>query len=242
MGDVATSPYGENQLRDRVPVKGEYQRYPGHPAMTCLSPVFGRDQIFTEMVDLIRMGTNAYSADPAVPPRYEYAPARQMPDAVSGETQIVPLVPPPLTPGAGTKGFGRFPTITEAALIFYATSDKDGQPDKTQAQPDGNMRVVLVLEPFSPTSASWTWSPLVRYVVKGLNNFVINGQGGVFQNNVTNLVTSRCGYGSGGAHNTAHTGTFAAFRYCGAARATTARRPSSPPARGYSMRKKTIRS
>jgi hypothetical protein len=40
-GDVATSPYGENQLRDRVPVKGEYQRYPGHPAMTCLSPVFG---------------------------------------------------------------------------------------------------------------------------------------------------------------------------------------------------------
>src|SRR5205823_6063095 len=40
-GDVKTSPFGENQLRDRIPVKGEYQRYPGHPATTCLSPVFG---------------------------------------------------------------------------------------------------------------------------------------------------------------------------------------------------------
>ena len=41
VGDVANSPFGENHLRDFVPVKGEYQRYPGHPAMTCLSPVFG---------------------------------------------------------------------------------------------------------------------------------------------------------------------------------------------------------
>ncbi len=34
VGSVPTSPFGENQLRDRVPVKGEYERYPGHPAMT----------------------------------------------------------------------------------------------------------------------------------------------------------------------------------------------------------------
>ena len=166
-----------------------------------------RDQILTEMVDLIRMGTNAYAADSSLPPRYEYAPARQMPDAVSGETQIVPLVPPTGTPGAGTKGLGRFPTITEAALIFYTSGDEHGKPTK--------MRVALVLQPFTPTAASWTWSPLVRYVVKGMNQFVINGQGSVFRSNLVNLLTARCGYGSGGNHNTAYTGTFAAFRYWG---------------------------
>ena len=168
-------------------------------------PAAARDQILTEMVDLIRMGTNAYAADPSVPPRYEYAPARQMPDAVSGETQIVPLVPPVGTPGGGTKGFGRFPTVTEAALVFYASSEKNGKPDK--------MRVALVLVPFSPTAASWTWSPLVRYVVKGMDRLQIHGKSGVFRDKLTNLITSRCGYGSGSAHNTAHTGTFAAFRY-----------------------------
>ena len=166
-----------------------------------------RDQILTEMVDLIRMGTNAYAADTALPPRYEYAPARQMPDAVSGETQIVPLVPQPLAPGDGTKGFGRFPTITEAMLVFYASNDTATKPDR--------MRVALVLQPFSPTAASWTWSPLVRYVVKGMDKLSINGKTGVFRDNLVNLVTSRCGYGSGGAHNTAYTGTFAAFRYWG---------------------------
>ncbi len=165
-----------------------------------------RDQILTEMVDLIRMGTNAYAADPSVPPRYEYAPARQMPDAVSGETQIVPLVPGPSMPGAGTKGFGRFPTITEAALVFYATG-------KSATEPDKKMRAALVLEPFSPTAGSWTWSPLVRYVVKGLNSLTINGRTSLFPETLTSLVTSRCGYASGGNHNTAHTGTFAAFRY-----------------------------
>ena len=162
-----------------------------------------RDQILTEMVDLIRMGTNCYSADLA--PNYDYAPSRRMPDAVSGETQIVPLVPPAGTPGDGTKGFGRFPTITEAALVFYASSDKDGKPEK--------MRVALVLEPFSATAASWTWSPLVRYKVKGLNRLLIHEKSNLFRDNLVSLVTSRCGYGSGGAHNTAHTGTFAAFRY-----------------------------
>ena len=168
-------------------------------------PMNVRDQILTEMVDLIRMGTNAYAADKTLPPRYEYAPARQMPDAVSGETQIVPLVPSIGSPGGTTKGFGRFPTITEAALIFYVSSHADnGKP---------NMRVALVLEPFSPTAASWTWSPLVRYVVKGMNGLLFDSHGGVFGDKLVNLVTSRCGYGSGGAHNTAHTGTFAAFRY-----------------------------
>ena len=175
--------------------------------LTSKYPAAVSDQILTEMVDLIRMGTNSYAADPQVPPRYEYAPARQMPDAVSGETMIVPLVPQSGVPGDGTKGFGRFPTITEAALIFYASHDVKGTPDK--------MRVLLVLQPYSATAGSWTWSPLVRYVVKGLDGLMINGQKSLFRPNLVNLLTGRCGYGSGSNHNTAYTGTFAAFRYWG---------------------------
>ncbi|MEI7823142.1 MAG: Verru_Chthon cassette protein A, partial [Verrucomicrobiota bacterium] len=175
--------------------------------LTTKYPAAARDQILTEMVDLIRMGTNAYATD--MDPAYEYAPAREMPDAVSGESQIVSLVPPSGTPGAGTKGFGRFPTITEASLIFYdASKVASTTPDK--------MRVVLVLQPFTPTSQSWYVSPLVRYVVKGLEKFTINNIPSAFRNIPrSNLITSRCGYGSGGAGNRAYVGIFAAFRYWG---------------------------
>ncbi len=37
----AGSPFAEDQLNTRIPVRGEYYRYPGHPATVCLSPVLG---------------------------------------------------------------------------------------------------------------------------------------------------------------------------------------------------------
>ena len=166
-------------------------------------PAAKRDQILTEMIDLVRSGTNGYAIDSELPPRYEYAPARGLSDAASGETQIVPLIPPDSTPrgvGVGTKGFGRFPVITEAALIFHATSGT-------------TMRAVIMFQPFNPSAASWTWSPLVRYVIKDASKLGINGRTGVFRDNLVNFITSRCGYGSGGNHDTAYTGTYAAFRY-----------------------------
>lgn len=174
-------------------------------------PVAKRDQILTEMIDLVRAGTNCYAIDDNLPPRYEYAPARGLSDAASGETQIVPLVPPDNTPGGvavGTKGFGRFPIVTEAALIFYATASTAN----TAGSPGSKMRALLMLEPYSPTAGSWTWSPLVRYVVKDAKNLSINGKTGLFRDDLTSLVTSRCGYGSGGNHNTAYTGIYASFR------------------------------
>ncbi len=173
----------------------------------------GRDQILTEMVDLIRFGTNCYAQDATIGNTYNYAPARRMPDAVSGETQIVPLVPPVETPGAGTKGFGRFPTITEAMVIFYGSEQDDNNLGRPR-----NIRALIALEPYTPSAGSWTWSPLVRYVIRDADKLLVDGasirfpyktKGGLLEN----LVTSRCGYGSGGNHNTAHTGTFAAFRY-----------------------------
>ena len=156
------------------------------------------------MVDLIRSGVNTYSIDQALTPQYFYAPART-PSAAPGETSVVSLVPPTGTPGAGTKGAGRFPTVTEAALIFYA----DAADAKGVAT---SMRCLLVLQPYTPMAGLWTYSPLIHYKVKGLDQFGINGKAAVFRNELDNLVTSRCGYGSGGNHDQAFTGLFASFR------------------------------
>lgn len=194
------------------------------------------DQILTEMLDMTRL-TNCYSLQTDNgQKRFEFAPARQMPDAVSGETQIVPVVPDVNTINADgyfTKGFGRFSTVTEAMFIFYRSVPTPAGPGGNPAAHD-NMRIVLALEPYTPNAGSWSWSPLTRYVVKGLNTMKISvpGQAGklgpLFPAEATNFVTSRCGYASGGAHTTAHTGTFANFRrWMGSARDTTKTIPTN---------------
>jgi len=72
-----------------------------------------RDQILTQMWDFTRSSVNTFSTGSA--PKYFYAPFDSNPgNLVPGHSQVVPLVLP-----NGTKGFGRFSTITEAALVFY---------------------------------------------------------------------------------------------------------------------------
>jgi len=177
-----------------------------------------RDQILTEMIDLARSGANVYST--ALSPRYEFGPARDMPDASMGETQLVPLIP---TGSAnGTKGFGRFPSIAEAALLFYRVDYRAGAAPATGAATP-MVRCMLLFCPVSPTSGPASWSPLIRYEVKGLNNISINGTSNLFLKGtpdpndptkaiLTNLETSRVGYGSGDSHSTAFNGLFAQFR------------------------------
>lgn len=70
-----------------------------------------RDQILTQMWDLTRSMVNTFNT--AELPNYFYTPFDKS-SMVTGQGQVVPLELP-----NGTKGFGRFPTITEAALIFY---------------------------------------------------------------------------------------------------------------------------
>lgn len=70
-----------------------------------------RDQILTEMWDLTRSMVNTFNTGEA--PDYFYTPFNKS-GMIAGQGQVVPLELP-----NGTKGFGRFPTITEAALIFY---------------------------------------------------------------------------------------------------------------------------
>ena len=168
-----------------------------------------RDQILTEMWDYIRSSVNTFSTTSS--PEYTYAPFdKNLNNLVSGHSQVVPLVLP-----NDTKGFGRFSTITEAALVFYrkdrltfsGTMPKNGTMDAVangvhdiKTYPDGNVfdkelvpevdsmvlsgteytlseeddpehniGVVLVLEPFNPTPSPPPWSHNVRFVITGLD-------------------------------------------------------------------------
>ncbi len=83
-----------------------------------------RDQILTEIFDFIRSSVNTINTgEPSVP--YYYAPFDPK-GFTTGQSQVVPIVLPKGTTlpdgnslSATTKGFGRFSTIVQAALIFY---------------------------------------------------------------------------------------------------------------------------
>src|SRR5690606_9643147 len=67
---------------------------------------------------------------------------------VTGQSQVVPLViTPPGASGYKTKGFGRFSTVTQAALIFYRTDKLMYVPEPNpggtapQVMPDGSTRI-----------------------------------------------------------------------------------------------------
>lgn len=70
-----------------------------------------RDQILTEMFDFVRSSVNTFSSGDN--PKYYFTPFNPS-GFITGQSQIVPAALP-----NGTKGFGRFSTITEAALVFY---------------------------------------------------------------------------------------------------------------------------
>ncbi len=172
------------------------------------STKFGADQgqVLTEMFDYIRSGVNSYNT--ALQPKYDYLPTRAgLP--VAGETQAVPLILPGTDPNFPNKGFGRFATVPKVALVFFATNAKE----------DGGavnmMQAYLVLDLFNPTPGLASWSPHVRYVVKGLEHLKVDGTSLGFKPadtdlNPRNYVTSRVGF-SGGGHATSLMGGPASF-------------------------------
>jgi uncharacterized protein (TIGR02600 family) len=133
-------------------------------------------QILTQMFDLIRSGVNNHNN--ALTPAYDHMP----PQLTKGEGQVVPLRLP-----NGTNGFGRFFTITEAAVVFYrsdlATDAEAALPDAfpdpatfdptTPTTRPSQMRAVLLLEPFTPSPGLPFFSPHVQIVIKGLENFAV---------------------------------------------------------------------
>jgi uncharacterized protein (TIGR02600 family) len=151
-----------------------------------------RDQILTEMMDFIR--SEIASASTGGTPQYFYAPGLATSGYETGERQVVPLViTPPASSGYQTKGFGRFPTIKQAALVFYrqdqATYTGSASANYTYLQnttPPTNpynttttsghpvhLGAVLVLDVFNPTPGSRPWCPNVRFVETGLGGIKV---------------------------------------------------------------------
>ncbi|TLD71537.1 Verru_Chthon cassette protein A [Phragmitibacter flavus] len=150
-----------------------------------------RDQILTQMWDFVRSQVNTFST--AGNPSYYFAPFNPS-GMISGQSQVVPLSLP-----NGTRGFGRFPTITEAALVFYASNPDD----------PNEVRAVLILEPFNPTPGPPVWSANVRYTAKGLDAFNAGSVNLGFPAEVSNLVTGK----DGQSNATALTGLEQATQY-----------------------------
>jgi uncharacterized protein (TIGR02600 family) len=120
-----------------------------------------RDQILTEMMDFVRSEVNTYCTSGTNP--YYYTPFNPSGGFVTGQGQIVPLVITP--PGAtySTKGFGRFPTIIQAAIVLYrkdklTITGSDGTtktlPDDSASNGWGNNVVTL-------TGSSFTYSDFI---------------------------------------------------------------------------------
>jgi uncharacterized protein (TIGR02600 family) len=155
-----------------------------------------RDQILTEMVDFMRWSVNSYST--GLTPSYTYTPPRT--GVRTAESSAVPLIP-----GNGTKGFGRFPTVTEAAIVFMATSKNNATGATTR------MQAFIALEPFIPTTGAPAATANVRYRISGLNTFTVNGTPVSFPAVETIRCNTAAGYlDSGGS--TAFSGFAAQFK------------------------------
>lgn len=179
-----------------------------------------RDQILTQSVDFVRSSVNSYNT--ALEPKYDYLPSRTgFPH--TGETQCIPLTV--TSRGAAQlpeecMGFGRSITFTEAALVFFFATD---------STPGDKLQAYLLLEPFTPSPGQPVWSPNVRIVIEGLEQFEVDGTNLQFPAKGRSLVTSRVGK-SGSGHMTAFMGLQAMLRIFSSTGSDIGKLP--PPATG----------
>ncbi len=112
-----------------------------------------RDQILTEIFDYIRC-TNLCDNNGKEDGSFASFTNRKVTVAGSGKGQVVPIY----NASWGTRGFGRFSTLSEAAFVFIDGSDDyvAGNPDAVppipgQAATKLQMRAALLLELFDPS-------------------------------------------------------------------------------------------
>jgi uncharacterized protein (TIGR02600 family) len=170
-------------------------------------------QILTSMVDYVR--SSVATVPNGLTPHYWYSAARPSWPGVSaaapGEGSVVPLSID--VDGVSTRGYGRFVTVTEGALLLHAArdpADPGAQPPAGQAR---HVRAVFMIEPFSPSIGLPSWGPNVRYVVRGLDQFRVNGQSLGFRPEISIVGEVPIGYYDGLAHNNvAFVGFYQLFR------------------------------
>jgi uncharacterized protein (TIGR02600 family) len=129
--------------------------------------VHSRDQLLTSMLDMLRWSANTSTY---LPPALGLAEQSAVPltlDAASGPT----------------RGFGRFPTVSEVAVVFAFTDverGSDGQPRDDNK--DGicdratKLRAFLVVNPMMPACGAPAVSPAWSVRIRRLQHFTL-GQG-----------------------------------------------------------------
>ncbi|MES2310427.1 MAG: Verru_Chthon cassette protein A [Verrucomicrobiota bacterium] len=78
-----------------------------------------------------------------------------------------------------TKGFGRFPTVSEPTLLFIRNATKPA------SGPDDKVQVVLLLKTFNPSQGYCAIRHSLRIKISGLNNLRLNGNALTFPNDGT---------------------------------------------------------
>lgn len=168
-----------------------------------LSPE-GRDQLLISMLDLVRWGVNPGSPfnqviSPQLTPQYNYLPPAWTPGTPAtaidgvGANSASPLRLDTQTGQTGgetnphansdtphTKGYGRFPTITEVAVVFIATKGvvvalPPGAPAAPYAGVTTEIQSFVILQPFNPAPGVAPIAPAYSCNIYGLNNFKLNG-------------------------------------------------------------------
>ena len=126
-----------------------------------------RDQLLTSMLDMLRWSANTSTY---LPPALGLA-----------EQSAVPLTID--APSGPTRGFGRFPTVSEVAVVFAFTDverSSDGQPRDDNK--DGicdratKLRAFLVVNPMLPACGAFAVSPAWSVRIRMLQHFTV-GQG-----------------------------------------------------------------
>jgi uncharacterized protein (TIGR02600 family) len=153
-----------------------------------------RDQVLTMMFDTLRWIANSENAWADDGNTFEYLPPTDPSRnaQLTGAASAVPIARATAATTSGeVKGLGRFPTISQVALVLVATDaeknsgyddqnpdsayfkdeDADGYADKIT-----KMRAFFIVEPFNPNPGHPAVSPSLRYQIEMPADFTINGR------------------------------------------------------------------
>jgi len=178
-----------------------------------------RDHLLLSMFDLVRSGVNIENQrEQDGDARFQYLPPSVRTGTLPavGEYSAVPLAMASGDNGP-VKSYGKFPTVTEFAIVLVAT-DAEKNPigsgpyvvdpnDPELAAKTTKVRAFIILEPFLPTVGQPASSPAVRYRIKGLETLTLGGVPlGFPAAGANGPLTNRCTYSASTVSGTGQLG------------------------------------
>ena len=168
------SPSADASLARNKQILGAMQTFgglgaPGY-ASGSMDMKFGvpdRDRLLVSMFDILRWGVNPQNVESDQPAsNFDYLPP-------SGEAAAWSSVPTEMGVGTGSdtvRGVGRFPTITEVAIVFAATRLEQGRPTKVQA--------FLVVQPYVASAGPPAIAARFQYKIRWGSKWTLKPKGG----------------------------------------------------------------